>query len=417
MRALRLLLAFLRRITDLLGRYVHAARYFPTVITDKNTIQDWILHARRFQIAFGITILLGILAAPSIPSPDLQRAYWSAGLLTSLSLLWFALPGAARRRLQRQIEGTDPALMAQPPLIHTAADVSVEHTILAVPAAVASPVSAPVGAGDATLQTPALSRYAVEKEVGRGGMGIVYEAHDRTLDRRVALKSFPGALLGRGEAVERFKREAMALARLAHPNIVQVYDLTAADGNICIVMEYVDSGDLAGLMEKGPMDRHAVLRIAAQLARALAYAHAQGIIHRDFKPENVLMTRDGVPKIMDFGLAKMSEKPNMTVQGSIMGSPRYMSPEQARGHGTDERTDIYSFGVTLYEMLCGAPPFEGDTMAILYKHVHEEPPPIREKVPDLPEPLAVLVERMMAKDPALRPAAMTEIVEILESLT
>ena len=219
-------------------------------------------------------------------------------------------------------------------------------------------------------------RYELSHLVARGGMAEVYRAHDRLLDRPVALKVlFPELSVDRS-FVERFRREAQAAANLSHPNIVPVFDWGEDNGTYFIVMEFVDGRALSSILRTaGPLHPDRAAEIAADVAGALAYAHRHGVVHRDVKPGNVLITEEGTVKVTDFGIARaINTEESLTQTGAVMGTATYFSPEQAEGMGVDARSDIYSLGVVLFEMVTGRPPFLGDTpVAVASKHVREHP--------------------------------------------
>ncbi len=264
---------------------------------------------------------------------------------------------------------------------------------------------------------PVAGRYRPISEIGRGAMGVIYRAHDERLGRDVALKELPLHLAGEGDTAERFRREARALARLNHPHIVQVYDLVEEQGRAWIAMELVEGEDLDRLLRRErTLSPEVTLPLAIDLADALGYAHDSGVVHRDFKPGNVLINTQGAAKVTDFGLAKMADASQQTRQGTVMGSPAYMSPEQAQGLELDQRTDLYSLGVTLYRMLGGQLPFAGDTAAVIAQVLSRDPPPLGELAPQLPPGLAQLVMDLLAKDREARPASMSVLVERLREV-
>jgi serine/threonine-protein kinase len=235
-------------------------------------------------------------------------------------------------------------------------------------------------------------------------MGIVHLGHDTVLDRPVALKELPAGLFGAKELIDRFRVEARALAKLAHPGIVQVYDLVDEPNAMFMAMELVEGGDLDQRIEaSGATSAGEVARIGAALAEALRFAHERGVVHRDFKPQNVLMTPEGQPKITDFGIAKLAHGPKLTQTGAVMGTPAYMSPEQASGMVIDARTDVYALGITLYELATGKVPFEGETAAVLVQHLTETPAAPNVRGATLPEAIESLILRMLAKEPDARP--------------
>src|SRR5271157_3154085 len=245
------------------------------------------------------------------------------------------------------------------------------------------------------------NRYELTHLIARGGMAQVYRAHDRLLDRPVALKVlFPELSVDRA-FVERFRREAQAAANLSHPNIVPVFDWGEDGGTYFIVMEFIDGRPLSSILRSaGPLhpDR------AADVAAALDYAHRHGVVHRDVKPGNVLITEEGTVKVTDFGIARaINTEESLTQTGAVMGTAAYFSPEQAEGKGVDARSDIYSLGVVLFEMATGRPPFTGDSpVAVASKHVRDTPALPRAVNPATPPALEAVVMKAMAKNPAER---------------
>ena len=253
-------------------------------------------------------------------------------------------------------------------------------------------------------------RYELEELVGSGGMSSVYRAHDRLLERRVALKILHEQFTRDADYVERFRREARSVAQLAHPNIVTVIDRGQQDGRQFIVFEYVDGENLKQLVEReGPLRVDEAIDLALQVANALAFAHEQGLVHRDVKPQNVLLDGDGRAKVTDFGIARSLDVEGLTMTGTVMGSSNYIAPEQARGQPVDEQTDVYSLGCVLYELLTGEVPYSGDNfVAVAMKHINEPVPDVRALRPDVPPRLAAAIEQAIAKRPEDRPT-MTEL--------
>jgi serine/threonine-protein kinase len=250
-------------------------------------------------------------------------------------------------------------------------------------------------------------RYVLRRQIARGGMGTVWEARDAVLDRRVAVKVLSPALAADQRFLERFRREARAAAGLTHGNVAQVFDYGEDGSTRFIVMELVDGETLADrLRREGTLPPDEAARIGAEAGDALEAAHRAGIVHRDVKPANIMLTRSGGVKVMDFGIAAAAHASSLTATGSLLGTATYMSPEHASGEPATPASDIYALSVVAYEAITGAPPFDLESpVATAAAHVHTAPAPIRALVPDVPAPLAAAVERGLAKDPAARPAS------------
>jgi serine/threonine-protein kinase len=281
-----------------------------------------------------------------------------------------------------------------------------------------SPADPAAGKGVADLSGSTLGDFRILRRLGQGGMGHVYLAEQLSLNRKVALKFLRPDLAANAKALERFDREAKAVARVTHANIVQVYAVGAADGLHYMALEYVEGRNLREYIDrKGPPELPIVMTIMRQVAAALQKAGEVGLVHRDIKPENILLTRKGEVKVADFGLSRVfgtDQDLHLTQSGMTLGTPLYMSPEQVQGLPLDPRSDIYSFGVTCYHMLAGQPPFRGaNAFAIALQHVQNEPPPLAPTRPDSPPELCALVHRMMSKDPDRRPQTGREILREL----
>jgi serine/threonine protein kinase len=271
-----------------------------------------------------------------------------------------------------------------------------------------TPLSSHPPTGELDLTGHTLADFRILRHLGQGGMGQVYLAEQISLKRKVALKILRPEMAADPTSLQRFKAEATAVAQATHANIVQVYAIGEAGGIAYMALEFVEGRNLREyLLKKGPPDLLLALGIMRQVASALQRAAELGIIHRDVKPENILLTRKGEIKVADFGLSRClagdRPAPNLTQSGVTMGTPLYMSPEQVEGKAVDCRTDIYSFGVTCYHMLAGHPPFQGDSpFEVALQHVRDEPKPLTDIRPDLPAALCAIVHKMMAKDPAGR---------------
>jgi len=269
-----------------------------------------------------------------------------------------------------------------------------------------------------SLEGTRLKHFEVVRLLGRGGMGAVYYGSDTSLERPVAIKVLASEFANDPEVVKRFEREALAQARLRHPNVAQIYFIGEDRGFHFFVMEYLEGPGLDALLarpERLPWAKALEYAIAA--ARGLRAASAQGFVHRDVKPSNLMLDREAGIKILDFGLVKsMHGDAQLTQDGAIIGSPLYMSPEQGRGGTVDFRSDMYSLGCALYHMLCGRPPFNGPSpVGVISMHVTDKPAPVRLANPEVPEVLARIVGRMMAKDPAARYANYDDLLAALES--
>src|SRR5437588_3374612 len=253
-------------------------------------------------------------------------------------------------------------------------------------------------------------RYELEELVGTGGMSSVFRAHDRLLDRKVALKVLHEQYMEDADYVERFRHEARAVAALSHPNIVTVIDRGEHNNRQFIVFEYVDGENLKRMIERrGPAPVTTALELAIQIARGLSFAHQQGLVHRDVKPQNVLLNGDGQAKVTDFGIARSVGIDGMTQTGTVMGTSRYTAPEQASCQGVDAQSDVYALGVVLYELLAGEVPFPGESfVAVAMKHVHEPPPNLLDARRDVPLRVAAAVDRALEKDPAQRFPSMND---------
>jgi serine/threonine protein kinase len=261
-------------------------------------------------------------------------------------------------------------------------------------------------------------RYEILDKLGEGAMGVVYRARDASLGRVVALKMLSADLGAEEELHQRFQREAEAIGRLSHPNIVTVYDVGEESGQLYMAMELLEGDDLRSLIEKRAAialaDR---VRILIQICTGLAYAHSRGVVHRDIKPANILVGSDGRAKILDFGLARVSARSTITRRGVILGTPDYMAPEQAMGKGVDRRSDVFSAGAVFYEFLTLEKPFKGKTLhAVLYQIISEDPEPVLTVNPEVPVRLASIVHRMLRKDPELRYGTMEDVARDLSDI-
>jgi tRNA A-37 threonylcarbamoyl transferase component Bud32 len=260
-------------------------------------------------------------------------------------------------------------------------------------------------------------RYRLEAKLGSGGMSTVYLARDATLDRPVAVKVMHREMSEQADQLQRFRQEARAVAKLSHPNVVAVIDAGEDGGHPYIVFEYVEGETLKQRINRvGALDPQEALAYAIEIARGLTVAHARNMVHRDIKPQNVLIDAEGRAKLTDFGISRQLEQDGMTATGRVLGTTDYVAPEQAMGHGADPRSDIYSLGVVLYEMLIGQVPFHADSqVGVAMKHVNEELPDVQQRRPEVSAAAALVVERATAKDPAERYQEIGEMIDDLST--
>jgi len=262
-----------------------------------------------------------------------------------------------------------------------------------------------------------ISHYKILARLGEGGMGVVYKAEDTRLKRLVALKFLPPSIMASEAEKTRFIHEAQAAAALNHPNICMIFEIDEAEGQAFIAMEFIEGQSLKEKIEAGPLKLDEALSIAMQVAEGLQAAHEKQITHRDIKPANIMLTTKGQAKIMDFGLAKLAGRSALTKEGTTVGTIAYMSPEQARGEEVDHRTDIWAFGVVLYEMITGQLPFKGEyEQAVVYSILCEEPKPLTGLHTGVPMELERVVNKAMAKKAGERHQHIDEMLFDLRSL-
>ena len=276
--------------------------------------------------------------------------------------------------------------------------------------AVTPPPSGPSQAAGVSAGALLGARYRLDELLASGGMAQVWRGTDEVLRRAIAVKILHQHLAADETFVTRFRHEAIAVARLSHPAIVAVYDTCSDNGIEAIVMELVRGQTLRQRLDQGPIDPWVAANIAAQVAGALAVAHAAGLVHRDIKPANILLSEDGRVKVSDFGIAKAAESADLTQEGSFLGTAKYLAPEQVEAKPVDGRTDLYSLGVVLYEMLCGRVPFEADTSSsTALARLHNDPPRPRLIKPGIPRELEAITMRLLARDPADRFPSATDV--------
>ena len=262
-----------------------------------------------------------------------------------------------------------------------------------------------------------VSHYKILSKLGEGGMGVVYKAEDLKLHRFVALKFLPPHVSD-DDATQRFVNEAHAVSALDHPNICAIHEIDQTpEGQMFIVMPCYEGASLQAIIKRGRLELDQAVDVASQVAKGLTKAHERGIIHRDVKPGNILVTSDGLTKIVDFGLAKLATQTRLTRTGTTVGTVMYMSPEQAKGEETDQRSDIWSLGVVLYEMVTGSPPFRGEhEQAIIYSIINQMAEPVGRLLPEAPKGLEQILSKALAKSPSDRYQRMSELAADLDLL-
>ncbi len=275
----------------------------------------------------------------------------------------------------------------------------------------------PASTSSQMIGTVLSGRYKLEAKLGSGGMSTVYLARDATLDRQVAVKVMHREMSEQPDQLERFRQEARAVAKISHPNVVAVIDAGEDGGHPYIVFEYVEGETLKQRINRvGALETQEALAYAIEIARGLTVAHARNMVHRDIKPQNVLIDAEGRAKLTDFGISRQLEQDGMTATGRVLGTTDYVAPEQAMGHPVDPRSDIYSLGVVLYEMLVGQVPFHADSqVGVAMKHVNEELPDVQQRRPDVSASAALVIERSTAKEPGDRYQEVGEMIDDLST--
>jgi eukaryotic-like serine/threonine-protein kinase len=260
------------------------------------------------------------------------------------------------------------------------------------------------------------SRYEIVRLLGQGGMGAVYQAHDKELERQVAIKVIRADMAANPEILQRFKQELILARQITHKNVIRIFDLGQADGIKFITMEYIEGENLQGVLRrKKKLEPAEAANILAQVCRALEAAHNEGVIHRDLKPQNIMLDKSGRAYVMDFGIARSMLGAGMTQTGALIGAPDYMSPEQAKGQALDARSDLFSVGIIFYEMLSGQVPFDADTtMGKLCKRTNEPARPLDDLDKTIPRPLSDIVRKCLEIDPQKRFASTGELLRQIE---
>ncbi len=356
--------------------------------------------------------------------------FWAVGLLIAVFVLMSDLPDSikqAERKASEMIQKSQEVKASNPLLSETLATTADNLCLQPLPRDKEKPIRASPAdisktrvvkmAEKQVRYVGANQRYRIEKALASGGSGVVYQAHDSVLERQVALKQLLENIALDQVQTERFKVEAKALALLNHPHILPVYDLFEDNDRLWLVMELLTAGTLKDKIgESSMIDIAGSIEIVKGIASGLGFAHQQGFVHRDIKPENILFGSDGSYRITDFGIAKHHESTTKTEVGLILGSPGYMSPEQAAGERVDLRSDIYSLGITMYQMVTAQLPFQGDTSAVMAQHItrQAEPPSSINDLVD--EELDVVILKMLRKKPDDRYDTMQELIGVLSAI-
>ena len=389
------------------------------------------------------TGLAAIFGGPPAPAPHEEVLAWLDPLLWITGWAAFCIfldrsvkPAIERaRQRSRDLESEAARKLAKGEVLQgltlleeaeaVAPDAAEQQRIEATLTQVRSTQVAPARDAGASTATPepadrptmAGGRLTFDEKLGAGAMGRVFAATDRLLGRRVAVKELADGIAADAEYRERFLREARVLARLSHPNIVQVFDLLAEGDRHYLCMELVVGSSLeAELLRRGAFPVGEAAALGRQIAQALAYAHGKEVVHRDLKPANVLVADDGTVKVVDFGVARLADQ-RMTRTGVLVGTPVYMAPEQIQGGEVDARADLYALGTLLYELVRGEPPFDGNMAAVFAKHLTQKPPRLPAEPHDAAaQRYADLVEALLAKDPAARPASAQEVAAALAAI-
>jgi serine/threonine protein kinase len=370
----------------------------------------------------------GWILTQQLLSRGQKARYHSAALMggDDSKLLRRLYAEALQRDPEERAEYLDAACRDRPDLRARVSDLLLAHADAFLDAAPAAEsdgkttfAGARPGSGADQLETRRIGDYVIRREIGRGGMGVVYLADDTSMQRRVALKALSPDLIQRPDLRQRLRNEARLAGRLSHPGIATIYDLKEINGELYMVCEFVPGTPLRELLKSGPVPIDEVVNIGLQLARALAEAHTLGIVHRDLKPENVIRTPSGVVKILDFGLAldEHGTQSRLTQTGVIVGTPAYLAPEQVRGEPADFRTDLFALGLLLYELASGVNPFVDKSLTgTIARIVEEDPLPLSTVQPRSVSGLDKVIEVCLRKEPAKRYSSTRELISNLESV-